>query len=737
MASKILIKKSTTASAVPTTSDLDTGELAVNTSDKRLFTNNSGTIVEVGTNPSSLSLGGTAITATASEINTLDGITATTAELNILDGVTATASEINTLDGITASTAELNKLDGVTATTAEINRLDITTEGTVEASKVVTADSSGNVDFGFGNTLTLTSPDYNNTPVFTIKSSTATTTGNLLEISEDSIPYYGRIVDFSTQQGTTSEAKKFQFNSPDGINIKADNGTGTYQTLISTTYSNGVILSYGGSGKLTTTTSGIGVTGEVESDSLNIIGNAEIGNNLIIGGDLTVSGTTTTVNTETINLADNIITLNSNEAGTPSQDAGIEVERGTSTNVALQWNETNDYWEIASGGTTGRILTTGDEGSGNGLDADTLDGIEASAFLQNLADDTTPQLGATLDTNGNNINFGDNNKAVFGAGTDLELYSNGSNIIADINFNDIQIARGGITKAAVFGGANTDVELYYNGTLKASTETDGFKIHDDLLADDNVKVSLGTSNDLELFHNGTNSIINDNGTGTLQLQQGGSTKLEVTSGGILVSGNVSFEGSTADAFETSLAVIDPTADRTITLPDATGDATVCKRTEISITGGTSTTVTINTSDDDNVKRIVLLIDEIIYSSYPNSPTLMTYSNGGASLVYYRGGYAYGTTDNSFGMGTSDLFSGLATYVLPNPPLRLELNQLRASGSGFIYTANVDVSVSTNGYYHAAGDNGASATTGGIASIVIGSGSSYNITDLTGTLLEYY
>ena len=74
-------------------------------------------------------------------------------------------------------------------------------------------------------------------------------------------------------------------------------------------------------------------------------------NDLTVSGNLTVSGTTTTVNTETINLADNIITLNSNEAGTPSQNAGIEVERGNLTNVALQWNETSDVWEYTVDGT--------------------------------------------------------------------------------------------------------------------------------------------------------------------------------------------------------------------------------------------------------------------------------------------------------------------------------------------------------------------------------------------------
>ena len=55
------------------------------------------------------------VTATAAELNKLDGVTATTAELNILDGVTATAAELNRMDGITASTTELNYCKGVTS----------------------------------------------------------------------------------------------------------------------------------------------------------------------------------------------------------------------------------------------------------------------------------------------------------------------------------------------------------------------------------------------------------------------------------------------------------------------------------------------------------------------------------------------------------------------------------------------------------------------------------------------
>ena len=81
-------------------------------------------------------------------------------------------------------------------------------------------------------------------------------------------------------------------------------------------------------------------------------------NDLTVSGNLTVSGTTTSVNTETINLADNIIILNSNEAGTPSQDAGIEIERGTSTNASLIWDETTEVWEAGLTGAEVPLVTT-------------------------------------------------------------------------------------------------------------------------------------------------------------------------------------------------------------------------------------------------------------------------------------------------------------------------------------------------------------------------------------------
>mgnify|MGYP001168244757 CR=1 FL=1 len=75
-------------------------------------------------------------------------------------------------------------------------------------------------------------------------------------------------------------------------------------------------------------------------------------NDIVIDGDLTVNGTQTVLNTETLTVDDNLIVLNNNEAGTPSQDAGIEVERGTSTNVKLQFKESTDVWQFTNDGST-------------------------------------------------------------------------------------------------------------------------------------------------------------------------------------------------------------------------------------------------------------------------------------------------------------------------------------------------------------------------------------------------
>ena len=70
-------------------------------------------------------------------------------ESNNLSDLDSASTALTNL-GLTATAAELNTLDGYTGAVADLNRLDITTEGTSEASKVVTADSSGIVTISSG-----------------------------------------------------------------------------------------------------------------------------------------------------------------------------------------------------------------------------------------------------------------------------------------------------------------------------------------------------------------------------------------------------------------------------------------------------------------------------------------------------------------------------------------------------------------------------------------------------------
>lgn len=94
------------------------------------------------------------------------------------------------------------------------------------------------------------------------------------------------------------------------------------------------------------------------SDS-TIDGKLTVTGDTVLNGNLTVTGTTTYVNTETLNISDNVMTLNSDfgtasdyDGAAPTENAGIEVERGALTNTSLLWNETDDVWQISDGTST-------------------------------------------------------------------------------------------------------------------------------------------------------------------------------------------------------------------------------------------------------------------------------------------------------------------------------------------------------------------------------------------------
>ena len=93
--------------------------------------------------------------------------------------------------------------------------------------------------------------------------------------------------------------------------------------------------------------------------------------NVIVSGNLTVNGTTTSVNSNEVNIGDNILVLNSDETGTPSANAGIEIERGSSTNVRFIWNENTDRWTFSNDGSTYyNIPITGEYNPTIGTDSD-------------------------------------------------------------------------------------------------------------------------------------------------------------------------------------------------------------------------------------------------------------------------------------------------------------------------------------------------------------------------------
>lgn len=126
----------------------------------------------------------------------------------------------------------------------------------------------------------------------------------------------------------------------DTIDLGTDTAGGYVASLVAGT---GVSLS-NNSGETATPTIAIG-------QAVGTTSNVTF-NDLVVSGNLTVSGTTTTLNTETMTINDNIIVLNNNATGSPTENAGIEIERGSATNVVLRWNEDTDVWEATVNGST-------------------------------------------------------------------------------------------------------------------------------------------------------------------------------------------------------------------------------------------------------------------------------------------------------------------------------------------------------------------------------------------------
>jgi len=105
--------------------------------------------------------------------------------------------------------------------------------------------------------------------------------------------------------------------------------------------------------------------------SISKEGNVLVSGDLTVTGNVIINGSTTTLNTETLVVEDNIIRLNGNSAGAAANvNAGIEVYRGANAVVALRWNEVNDVWQVS-------------DNDGNYLDVATTSGVGTSIQQHN------------------------------------------------------------------------------------------------------------------------------------------------------------------------------------------------------------------------------------------------------------------------------------------------------------------------------------------------------------------
>ena len=253
---------------------------------------------------------------------------------------------------------------------------------------------------------------------------------------------------------------------------------------------------------------------------------------------LSLTGTTTTLTTTDGSLSDGghkVLLL----AGSPS---------GTNT-ITISPNDQDKVFLVKNSSGQTATFTQGSGGNASVLNGETAwvfaDGAGSGAQVQkasfDIVNDTTPQLGGNLDTNGNDIQFGDSDLLSFGAGQDLQIQHNGSgsfitdagtgdlHIRTDTNLN-IQNAAGSESKA-VFA-TDGAVELYHDNSKKIETTSAG------------VDVTGTVQGDSFTLDNGSNDWTVTVSSNKLRFNYAGTAKMELdTSGNLKVTGDVTAFGT--------------------------------------------------------------------------------------------------------------------------------------------------------------------------------------------------
>jgi len=390
---------------------------------------------------------GSFTTATATTGN-ITNVNATTVDTTNLE-VTNLKAKDGTSAGSIANTSGIVTLASSVLTTTDING------GTIDGATIATSDitvGTGKTLNVSGGTLTLADNQISGDKVEggTINATTinilTSTTGNITNVNATTVESTNlEVTNLKAKDGTAAGS------------IADSSGVVTLaSSVLTTTDING--------GTIDGTTIGGTTAAAGTFTSLTTSGNATI------GGNLTVSGTTTTVNTETINLADNTILLNSNETGTPTQDSGIEIERGTSANKTFVWDETNDKWTVGSetlvagtfeGNLTGNATTATTATNATNV-ALTNTATAANFYIPFASGSSTGNYALGVD---GGLYYNPSTNTLYGLygnyyGLTISGYVSGGTLYPTI----IDLADGTASTEHLRFGSSDDVKFFYDGT---------------------------------------------------------------------------------------------------------------------------------------------------------------------------------------------------------------------------------------------------------------------------------
>jgi cytoskeletal protein CcmA (bactofilin family) len=197
-------------------------------------------------------------------------------------------------------------------------------------------------------------------------------------------------------------------------------------------------------------------------------------NNAVVNGNLTVNGTTTSVNSNDVNIGDATLTLNSDETGSPTQDAGITIERGTSDNKSFHWDESEDEWSVFGA----RIKAGTFEGALTG-NADTATTLQTSRTIDITGDITATAVAfdgsanIAISASVNNNSHSHTIANVTGLQTEIntkaELAGSTGQAFSASTLNATTVDLGAWTVTQ----SGTDLKFAYNGTNRMKLDSSG------------------------------------------------------------------------------------------------------------------------------------------------------------------------------------------------------------------------------------------------------------------------